>query len=117
MAIQTRITPGGLFRQSHLQQVIVSWQIRAADGRMPQMIAERPPSHSQAPRAGIHQPNRELGILTAPADELFVIAIHSNEVLPPNGEITSANPAQITALAAEWARPAIGMLQTTKLSA
>src|SRR5260221_475575 len=84
-------------RASLTQQFVIGIQRSPAGGGMPEVKTQSPAAHVDPLNTRVHQADGEFRVLTAPADECFVISIDLQKVLAPDAQITSADTAQIGA--------------------
>jgi len=115
MPAQTLFAPGVFSRNGLRQQFVVAGEFGAADGRMPEMKAQRPAAHVEPANPRIHQADGQLGILAPPAGKRFVVTIHVDKVVTPDGQIAAADAPQMILERANGKWPAKGILQAGNL--
>ena len=109
MPVQALFATNGFFTNGLGQQFVIGGKFITTYGRMPEVVAQRPTTHIEPARAGIHQTDGQFRIFAAPPDKRLIVTVHVDEIGTPDCQIATAYTPKILSDAAQWPRPAVGV--------
>src|ERR1019366_1754493 len=115
MPVEAMFATRDFFADSFFQQAVVSSEVRATGGRVPEGKTKRATTQIPPLEAGVEQARGPFGILAAPAGKILVVAVDAHQVIAPDGQIAAADATQMIFYFADGERPAEGIFQAGNL--